>query len=146
MGAGAARGRQAAAERPLPAVAVGTPLAAYRGLYFASVTWAGVTVSTVVSLGVAPLGLTVADALRTRTRPTRGRLAVLATALTAIGACVLAPLAVVAALVTPGPVTAGVAAAVVLRARIGPVAVLGTIMILAEAPDPVAGSHADRSG
>lgn len=68
-------------ERPVSAVAVGTSMAAYQGLYFFSVTWVGVTVSTVVSLGVAPLLLTVADAIRTRARPTFGRLLVLAAAL-----------------------------------------------------------------
>lgn len=39
-------------ERPGPTVFVGLATAAYQALYFASVVWAGVTVSTVVSLGV----------------------------------------------------------------------------------------------
>ena len=50
-------------ERPGPTVFVGMATAAYQALYFASVVWVGVTVSTVVSLGVAPLALAVRDAV-----------------------------------------------------------------------------------
>jgi DME family drug/metabolite transporter len=48
---------------------VGLATASYQALYFASVVWVGVTVSTVVSLGVAPLALTVRDAVRHHRRP-----------------------------------------------------------------------------
>ena len=61
--------RRLLAERPLPTVFVGLATAAYQALYFASVVWVGVTVSTVVSLGVAPIALTVRDAVRHRRRP-----------------------------------------------------------------------------
>jgi DME family drug/metabolite transporter len=61
--------RRLLAERPAPTVFVGLATAAYQALYFASVVWVGVTVSTVVSLGVAPVALTVRDALRRRRRP-----------------------------------------------------------------------------
>ena len=59
---------------PVPTVFVGLATAAYQALYFASVVWVGVTVSTVVSLGIAPLALTVRDAVRAAagTRPRRG--------------------------------------------------------------------------
>lgn len=56
-------------ERPGPTVFVGLATAAYQALYFASVVWVGVTVSTVVSLGVAPLALTVRDAVVRRRGP-----------------------------------------------------------------------------
>ena len=61
--------RRLLAERPLPTVFVGLATASYQALYFASVVWVGVTVSTVVSLGVAPIALTVRDAVRHRRRP-----------------------------------------------------------------------------
>ncbi len=50
--------------RPGPTAFVGLATAAYQALYFASVVWVGVTVSTVVSLGVAPLVITVRDTVR----------------------------------------------------------------------------------
>ena len=62
--------RRLLAERPGPTVFVGLATAAYQALYFASVVWVGVTVSTVVSLGVAPLAL--ADP-RLRAAPTPAR-------------------------------------------------------------------------
>jgi drug/metabolite transporter, DME family len=66
---------------PWRAVAVGTGTALYQAFYFGSVVSVGVTVSTVVSLGLAPVLLTVLDALRRGQRPSRGRLLVLAAAL-----------------------------------------------------------------
>lgn len=52
---------------PVRAVAVGLGTGAYQALYFGSVATAGVTVATVVSLGLAPVLLTVADLVRSRT-------------------------------------------------------------------------------
>ncbi len=66
---------------PGRAVAVGTGTALYQACYFGSVVATGVTVSTVVSLGIAPVLLTVADAVRSRRRPRTTRLLVLAVAL-----------------------------------------------------------------
>ena len=66
---------------PWRAVAVGTGTALYQACYFGSVVAIGVTVSTVVSLGLAPVLLTVLDALRSHRRPATGRLLVLAAAL-----------------------------------------------------------------
>jgi DME family drug/metabolite transporter len=61
--------RRLLTEHPAPTVFVGLATAAYQALYFASVVWVGVTVSTVVSLGIAPVALTVRDAVRRRRRP-----------------------------------------------------------------------------
>jgi DME family drug/metabolite transporter len=66
---------------PWRAVAVGTGTGLYQALYFGSVVAIGVTVSTVVSLGLAPVLLTVLDAVRSRRRPSTSRLLVLAAAL-----------------------------------------------------------------
>jgi DME family drug/metabolite transporter len=69
---------------PRQALGVGVGTAAYQALYFESVVNVGVTVSTVVSLGVAPLLLTALDAVRSGTRPTAARVLVLTTALTGL--------------------------------------------------------------
>ena len=68
-------------EHPAYAVLVGLATATYQALYFASVVAVGVTVATVVSLGLAPVLLTVGEALHERRRPDRRRLLVLAAAL-----------------------------------------------------------------
>lgn len=66
---------------PVRAVVVGSGTGAYQALYFAAVVAGGVTVATVVSLGLAPVLLAVVDSVRTRARPTPRRLVVLAAAL-----------------------------------------------------------------
>jgi DME family drug/metabolite transporter len=79
--------RQSAAVRallqahPWRAVLVGTGTALYQAFYFGSVVAVGVTVSTVVSLGLAPVLLTVLDVVRRGRRPSGTRLLVLAAAL-----------------------------------------------------------------
>lgn len=65
------RGPQVAAlvrAHPVRAVVVGLGTAAYQALYFGSVATAGVTVATVVSLGLAPVLLAVVDLVRARRR------------------------------------------------------------------------------
>ena len=62
-------------------VLVGCGTAAYQALYFGSVVAVGVSVSTVVSLGLAPVLLTVAESVRRRTAPARAQVGVLALAL-----------------------------------------------------------------
>jgi hypothetical protein len=57
-------------ERPAYAVLVGLFTAGYQALYFASVVSVGVTVATVVSLGLAPVLLTVGEAVQLRRVPT----------------------------------------------------------------------------
>ncbi|SEB86240.1 drug/metabolite transporter, DME family [Nocardioides exalbidus] len=70
-----------ARSRPRQLLVVGAGTAAYQGFYFVSVTQVGVAVSTVVSLGLAPVLLTVAEAVRDRRPPAAGRLVVLVAAL-----------------------------------------------------------------
>jgi DME family drug/metabolite transporter len=66
---------------PGAAVAVGVGTAAYQGLYFVSVLLVGVSVSTVVALGLAPVLAAGWEHLTARTRPTTREVAVLAAAL-----------------------------------------------------------------
>lgn len=66
---------------PVRVVVTGCGTAAYQALYFGSVVAVGVSVSTVVSLGLAPVLLTVAESVRRRSAPALGQLAVLALAL-----------------------------------------------------------------
>ena len=72
------------AQHPVHAVAVGCGTAAYQALYFGSVITAGVTVATVVALGLAPVLLTVSDAVVDRRFIPLPRLLVLVTALTGL--------------------------------------------------------------
>lgn len=96
-------------ERPVQAVLVGLFTAVYQALYFAAVVSVGVTVATVVSLGLAPVLLTTWEAARLRRRPGAPTLAVLAAAL---GGLLLVSLSSGAGATGPRPV-AGVLAAVV---------------------------------
>ena len=68
-------------QRPGTAVVVGVCTGAYQALYFGAVLAVGVTVSTVVALGLAPVLLTVAESVAARRRPSRVRVLVLAAAL-----------------------------------------------------------------
>jgi len=66
---------------PGTACLVGLGTGAYQALYFGAVVEVGVTVATVVSLGLAPVLLTGAEAARHRRHPGARRLLVLAAAL-----------------------------------------------------------------
>ena len=66
---------------PLAAVLLGCGTAAYQGLYFVSVLMVGVSVATVVSLGLAPVLAASWEHLVDRTRPSRQEVLVLAAAL-----------------------------------------------------------------
>lgn len=66
---------------PTRVIVTGCGTAAYQALYFGSVVAVGVSVSTVVSLGLAPVLLTVAESVRRRSAPTLGQVAVLVLAL-----------------------------------------------------------------
>jgi len=68
----------------LRTVIVGVATGLYQALYFGSVVAVGVTVSTVVSLGIAPAILLAGEAVASRRRPTGRQLVVLATALTGL--------------------------------------------------------------
>ncbi|WP_121254394.1 DMT family transporter [Nocardioides ferulae] len=95
-------------ERPREVLLVGASTATYQVLYFAAVVLAGVTVATVVSLALAPLLLTVVDAVRDRRSPRPSTLVVLACALTGL---VLVSLSAGATGTGPRP-TLGILAAV----------------------------------
>ncbi|CUR58296.1 conserved membrane hypothetical protein [metagenome] len=94
--------------RPRQLLAVGIGTAAYQGFYFVSVTQVGVAVATVVSLGLAPVLLTLTEAVRRRRTPAPSRLTVLGAALAGL---VLVSLAGSEASTGPAPV-AGVLLAV----------------------------------
>lgn len=64
-----------------PVVVMGLSTASYQVLYFSAVVWVGVSVSTVVSLGLAPLLITAWDSVRARQLPHPRQLAVLFAAL-----------------------------------------------------------------
>lgn len=73
--------RETMRTHPVLAVLVGCGTAVYQGLYFVSVLLVGVSVATVVSLGLAPILAAVWEHLTRRTTPTVRELAVLASAL-----------------------------------------------------------------
>ena len=60
---------------------IGVATATYQALYFAAVVWVGVTVSTVVSLGLAPLVVTVIESVLRRRGPGSGDVLILVAAL-----------------------------------------------------------------
>jgi DME family drug/metabolite transporter len=66
---------------PARVAVVGVLTASYQLLYFGAVVAVGVSVSTVVALGLAPVLLSAADALRGRRRPPAGDLLTLGAAL-----------------------------------------------------------------
>ncbi len=76
--------RTLARARPGRAVVVGAGTASYQALYFGAVVATGVTVATVVSLGLAPVLLTAAESIRHRRRPSTTRMLVLVAALTGL--------------------------------------------------------------
>jgi drug/metabolite transporter, DME family len=71
-------------DRPGPAALAGVATGAYQALYFGSVVSVGVTVATVVSLGLAPVLVTAVECLRQRRLPGRAALGVLGLALTGL--------------------------------------------------------------
>lgn len=76
--------RELLARHRLRAVCAGICTAGYQALYFGSVLAVGVTVSTVVSLGIAPVLLTLSAAVRVRRVPAASQVVVLLTALTGL--------------------------------------------------------------
>lgn len=69
---------------PLTAAVIGCGTAVYQGLYFVSVLMVGVSVATVVALGLAPVLTATWEHLRARTLPTSRDVIVLAAALTGL--------------------------------------------------------------
>jgi DME family drug/metabolite transporter len=124
---------------PARAVVVGLGTGAYQALYFGSVATAGVTVATVVSLGLAPALLAVVDLVRARRRTARPRsslrLALVVTA--ALSGLVLVSAASGANAVGGQPVLGlvlAVASGSVYAATTG----LGSTLLASEAVDPLA--------
>lgn len=72
-------------EHPIAVATTGIGTAAYQVLYFFSVINVGVSVATVVSLGLAPVIMTVAESLVAHRFPDRDRLLVLALAIAGLG-------------------------------------------------------------
>ena len=111
-------------------VLVGCGTAAYQAFYFGSVVAVGVSVSTVVSLGLAPVLLTVAESLRHRTKPGRGQVLVLVVALTG-----LVLVSVAAGSHEPGPhPTLGILLAVGSGATYAATTAVGRSLTLATSP------------
>jgi DME family drug/metabolite transporter len=111
-------------------VLVGCGTAAYQALYFGSVVAVGVSVSTVVSLGLAPVLLTVAESVRRRAAPAAGQVGVLVLALAGL---VLVSLA--AGAHDPGPHPAlGILLAVGSGATYAATTAVGRSLTLATSP------------
>ena len=111
-------------------VLVGCGTAAYQALYFGSVVAVGVSVSTVVSLGLAPVLLTVAESVRHRSRPARSQVLVLVVALTG-----LVLVSVAAGSHEPGPQpTLGVLLAAASGATYAATTAFGRTLALATGP------------
>lgn len=80
-GAGLRRAIGALRRHPISLVIAGIGFGSYQALYFVGVQEVGVSVSTLVSLGVAPVALTIGTALARRRPPSRVSTIVLLTAL-----------------------------------------------------------------
>jgi DME family drug/metabolite transporter len=76
---------------PVALAVSGAGFGAYQALYFVGVQYVGVSVSTLVSLGIAPIALTVGTALARRRMPAVGGLAVLACAIVGLALVSLRP-------------------------------------------------------
>ncbi|MFL5839784.1 MAG: DMT family transporter [Thermoleophilaceae bacterium] len=69
---------------PVRSLAVGVGTAAYQGMYFVAVLSIGVTLATVISLGLAPVIASTWEHLRAGTRPSHLELAVLVSSLSGL--------------------------------------------------------------
>lgn len=123
---------------PGRAVAVGLGTGAYQALYFGSVATAGVTVATVVSLGLAPVLLAVVDLVRARRRTvTRG-----AVRLTLVVGAALAGLVLVSAASSSGGVGTRPVLGLLLAVGSGAVyaltTTLGSTVLASGRADPLA--------
>lgn len=76
--------RETLRSHPALAILVGLGTAVYQGLYFVSVLLVGVSVATVVSLGLAPILASAWEHLHARTRPAAREVMVLSAALTGL--------------------------------------------------------------
>jgi drug/metabolite transporter, DME family len=90
-GAGMRAAGAAFRRHPVALVVSGAGFGAYQALYFVGVQYVGVSISTLVSLGVAPIALTVGGALARRRAPALSALAVLACATVGLALVSLRP-------------------------------------------------------
>jgi DME family drug/metabolite transporter len=118
---------------PVLAVLIGCGTAAYQGLYFVSVLLVGVSVATVVALGLAPVLAAAWEHLATRTRPSWREVVVLVAALTGL---VLISTTTDGARTTTDDATLGLILAITAGATYAVTTVLGHT--LAQRVDPVA--------
>lgn len=130
---------------PIALVVAGAGFGAYQALYFVGVQYVGVSISTLVSLGVAPIALTAGTALARRRVPAFSSLAVLACAVAGLalvsarpGSGVAAPHPVIGVLASLGS-GLGYAAITVLSRRMaqldpllltGVTSVVGAVVLL----------------
>ena len=119
---------------PVPAILVGCGTALYQGLYFASVLLVGVSVATVVALGLAPILAAVWEHARVRTWPSWREVAVLAAAL--VGLVLISVNAGHGSAGAADDPTLGLVLAVASGATYAATTVLGHV--LAQEVDPVA--------
>jgi DME family drug/metabolite transporter len=119
---------------PVLAAAVGCGTAAYQGLYFVAVLLVGVSVATVVSLGLAPVLAAAWEHLTARTRPSGREIAVLTAAL--MGLALISASAGHGSTAPGDQPTLGVVLAVAAGATYAATTVLGHL--LAQRVDPVA--------
>jgi DME family drug/metabolite transporter len=117
---------------PVLAIVVGCGTAVYQGLYFVSVLLVGVSVATVISLGLAPVLAAVWEHLRARTRPAPREAVVLTAA--------LAGLVLISATAGHGSKAANPALGLVLAVVAGATYAATTVLghSLAQRVDPVA--------
>jgi DME family drug/metabolite transporter len=135
------RGPQLAAlvrAHPIRAAAVGLGTGAYQALYFGSVATAGVTVATVVSLGVAPVLLAVVDLVRARRRTaTRSTLRLTLVVSAALSGLVLVSAAAGLDAVGTQPVL-GLLLAIASGSVYAATTTLGSTLLTSDGVDPLA--------
>jgi DME family drug/metabolite transporter len=123
---------------PARAVVVGLGTGAYQALYFGSVATAGVTVATVVSLGLAPVLLAVVDLVRARRRTaTRSAVRLTLVVGSALSGLVLVSVASGANAVGPRPVL-GLLLAVASGSVYAGTTALGGTLLASDGVDPLA--------
>jgi DME family drug/metabolite transporter len=123
---------------PVRATVVGLGTGAYQALYFGSVATAGVTVATVVSLGLAPVLLAVVDLVRARRRTaTRSTVRLTLVVGSALSGLVLVSVASGANAVGPRPVL-GLVLAIASGFVYAGTTALGSSLLASDGVDPLA--------
>lgn len=135
------RGRQLVVlvrAHPARAAVVGLGTGAYQALYFGSVATAGVTVATVVSLGLAPVLLAVVDLVRARRRTAaRGSVRLALVVGAALSGLVLVSVASGASAVGARPVL-GLVLAIASGSVYAATTAFGSTLLSSDGVDPLA--------